>query len=105
MTTPLSIFARPATYNPRGKVYKCLEHDVYEREEAQLETHFYKKHVSLYQVLYYCNICKFVSRRQTDLAKHIVGNSFPTHKATVDNMRAQGQEVNEAKCLLMNLQH
>ena len=56
------------------------------------------------QVPFYCNICKFVSTRQTDLEKHIVGNSFPTHKATVDNMKALGQEVNEAESLLMNIQ-
>ena len=46
-----------------------------------------------------------MSTRQTDLEKHIVENSFPTRKATVDNMRALGQEVNEAESLFMNLQY
>ena len=53
---------------------------------------------------FYCNICKFVTTRQGDLEKHIIGNSFSTHKATVDNMRAIGQEVNENESLFMNVQ-
>lgn len=108
MTTTVSIFSKPAAkHSQRGRVYRCLRcpsHDVYEGEKAQLESHFYKKHVPLDQVPFYCNICKFVSTRQTDLEKHIVGNSFPTHKATVENMKALGQEVNEAESLLMNIQ-
>lgn len=108
MSTPVSIFAKPPKPNPRGRVYRCQccpNHDRYEGEKAQLEAHFYKKHVSLDQVPFYCNICKIVSTRQSDLEKHIVGNSFPTHKATVDNMRVLGQEVNEHDSLLMNIQH
>ena len=99
MTTTVSLFSKPeAKHSQRSRVHRRLRypsHDVYEGEKAQLESDFYKKHVSLDQVPFYCNICKFVSTRHTELEKHIVGDSFPTHKATVENMKALGQEVNE----------
>lgn len=107
MSRQMSVFAgraQPVPISSRGRVYRCLKcfTNNYEGEKSKVELHIYKKHVALDQVPFFCNICKFVSTSQNDLEKHIIGNSYPTHKATVENMRLKGEAVNEPESLLMN---
>ena len=105
MTTPFIIHKKPCE---RGRIFRCLKcpsHDRYENEKAKFEKHFYRKHVGINQVPYYCDICKYVTTTQSDLEKHIIGNTFPTHRSIVDNKRMNGEIVEENIYLLMNLQY
>jgi len=88
---------RPITSNTRGKVYrygKC-QNNPYQGERGKVFMHFYRKHVAMDQVPFFCSICKFVTTSQLELEKHVEAYVYPAHKATIKAMLANKEEVME----------
>ena len=107
-TRPITIVGETNLINNRGRVYECLRcgpAEAYQGERAKVLLHIFRKHVALDSVPFYCSICKFVTTSQTELVKHVQPAVYPTHKATVDAMVCNGEQVNERDSLLQNLKH
>ncbi|KAL4225260.1 hypothetical protein ACF0H5_015948 [Mactra antiquata] len=93
--------------NTRGRVYRCTKCDVnpYQRERSKVLLHFYRKHVAIDQVPFFCTICKFITTSQLDLEKHVNQKSYPAHRAVVNSMLLNNEHVNEEDSLCQNLKH
>jgi len=94
-----------AAKNPRGRVYqcqKCNNNNIYTGEKSKVLLHFYRKHVAIDSVPFYCNICKFVTTSEKELFNHVLPKHYPSHLATVNAMLTNGEIVNESASLIKN---
>ena len=72
--------------NQRGRVYQCKKctNNIYKGEISKVLLHFYRKHVAIDSVPFYCNICKFVITSEKELLNHVLAKHFLSHLATVN---------------------
>jgi len=90
--------------NQRGRVYQCQKctNNIYKGEKSKVLLHFYRKHVAIDSVPFYCNICKFVTTSEKELLNHVLPNHYPSHLATVNATITNGEIVNESASLIKN---
>ncbi|KAK3579259.1 hypothetical protein CHS0354_033336 [Potamilus streckersoni] len=103
-----SIKIREYTHT-RGRAYQCLRCRGFGKEvvgeKGRIVAHFYKHHVSLDKVPYYCNLCNFRCTQQRDLERHV--RHYPDHKVAVQKLVERGQSVgqtHEESSLIENTQ-
>ncbi|KAL3883061.1 hypothetical protein ACJMK2_029354 [Sinanodonta woodiana] len=72
----------------KGRAYQL------DGEKGRIVAHFYKHHVSLDKVTYYCNLCNFRCNQQRDLERHV--QYYPDHIVAVQNLLERGQSVDQA---------
>ncbi|KAL3882971.1 hypothetical protein ACJMK2_029272 [Sinanodonta woodiana] len=77
----------------KGRAYQCLRCKGFGKggdgEKGRIVAHFYKHHVSLDKVTYYCNLCNFRCNQQRDLERHV--QYYPDHIVAVQNLLERGQ--------------
>ena len=93
--------------NSRGRAYRCNKCPTnhYMGERSKVFQHFYRKHVAIDQVPFYCSICKFITLSRNELENHTKPAVYPAHAATVKAMLQNGETVNEIDSLLQNMKH
>jgi hypothetical protein len=87
----------------RGRAYRCLgciDGRAYEGEKRHVISHFFKYHVPLDFVPYYCSLCHFQTEDEMKLREHI--KSYGKHKEAVKELVQKGEKVNDTEYLHKN---
>jgi hypothetical protein len=77
----------------RGRAYQCLRCTGVVGEKGRIVAHYYKHHVSLDKVPYYCNLCNFRCTQQRDLERHV--RYYPDHRVAVQKLVERGQSMDQ----------
>lgn len=87
--------------NNRGRLYICNTCH-FSGEKDKVFKHYYKKHVAIDNVPFYCTICRFITNSSKELMDHIEPRHYPAHAATVEVMVKNGDDVHEYNSLIEN---
>jgi len=90
---------RPITSNTRGRIYRCgkCPHNPYQGERGKVFLHFYRKHVAMDQVPFFCCICIFDVAVGTREARRSKSKPRPSGHSKGDAGEGEGGGVFTSK--------
>ena len=84
----------------RGRAYRCLGCTSYIGEKRYVTSHYYKYHLPLDRVPFYCSLCHFICAEEGKLKEHVA--KYSKHLEAVDCLKKSGKEPNESTYLNRN---